>query len=93
LEAIRVVHAGQRYIPANVAIKMAEHVSRPEVTEREMEVLRRMARGESNKQIGNSLFISEGTVKTHVKSILTKLGAAGRTGAVAIASQRGSVQI
>jgi two-component system NarL family response regulator len=93
LEAIRVVGAGQRYIPANVAVKMAEHVSRPELTEREHEVLRRIARGDSNRDIGDSLFISEGTVKTHVKSILTKLGAAGRTEAVAIASQRGLVQI
>ncbi|HWQ93005.1 MAG TPA: response regulator transcription factor [Clostridia bacterium] len=92
-EAIRVVHAGQRYIPANVALKMAKHVSRPELTEREHEVLRRMARGESNKEIGNSLSISEGTVKTHVKSILSKLGVAGRTEAVATASQRGLVQI
>lgn len=93
LEAIRLVHAGQRYIPANVAIKMAEHVARPELTERELEVLRRMARGESNKEIGAALFISEGTVKTHVKSILTKLEAAGRTEAVAIASRRGLVKI
>jgi two-component system NarL family response regulator len=93
LEAIRLVHAGQRYIPANVAIKMAEHIARPELTEREMEVLRRMARGESNKEIGAALFISEGTVKTHVKSILTKLEAAGRTEAVAIAARRGLVKI
>ena len=93
LEAICVVHAGERYIPANVALKMAEHVSRPELTEREHEVLRRMARGESNKEIGNSLSISEGTVKTHVKSILSKLGVAGRTEAVAKAAQRGLVQI
>jgi two-component system NarL family response regulator len=93
LEAICVVHAGERYIPANVAFKMAEHVSRPELTEREHEVLRRMARGESNKEIGNSLSISEGTVKTHVKSILSKLGVAGRTEAVAKAAQRGLVQI
>lgn len=92
-EAIRLVHAGQRYIPANVAIKMANHVSRPALTEREHEVLRGMSRGRSNKEIGDSLSISEGTVKTHVKSILAKLGAAGRTEAVAIASQRGLVQI
>ena len=93
LEAIRVVHAGQRYIPAKIAIKMAEHVSRPALTVREHEVLRRMACGKSNKEIGESLFISEGTVKTHMKSILAKLGAAGRTEAIAIASQRGLVQI
>lgn len=91
LEAIRTVHAGCQYIPANIASKAAEHALKPQVTTREVEVLRHMARGASNKEIGAALFVSEGTVKTHVKSILAKLDAVSRTEAVTIAARRGMI--
>ena len=91
LEAIRTVHAGCQYIPANIASKAAEHALKPQVTTREVEVLRHMARGASNKEIGAALFVSEGTVKTHVKSILAKLEAVSRTEAVTIAARRGMI--
>jgi two-component system, NarL family, response regulator len=92
LEAIRAVHAGQKYIPADVASKAAEHALKPQVTSREIEVLQHMARGVSNKEIGAALFLSEGTVKTHVKSILAKLEAASRTEAVTVATRRGLIR-
>ncbi len=91
LEAIRAVHAGDSYIPADIASKAAEHALKPQVTAREVEVLQRMARGESNKEIGSALSVSEGTVKTHVKSILAKLDAISRTEAVTIAARRGII--
>lgn len=92
LEAIRAVHAGQKYIPADVAWKAAEHALKPQVTPREIEVLQHMARGVSNKEIGAALFLSEGTVKTHVKSILAKLEAVSRTEAVTVATRRGLIR-
>jgi DNA-binding NarL/FixJ family response regulator len=92
LEAIRAVHAGDRYLPAEIASKAAEHALKPEVSTREREVLERIARGESNKEIGAALHVSEGTVKTHVKSILTKLDAISRTEAVTIANRRGIIR-
>ena len=92
LEAIRTVHAGGRYLPAAIVSKVAEHALRPELTGREREVLQHMARGESNKEIGAALFVSEGTVKTHVKSILAKLDASSRTEAVTIATRRGIIR-
>jgi two-component system NarL family response regulator len=93
LEAIRTVHAGERYLPVAIASKVAEHALQPELTGREREVLQRMARGKSNKEIGAALSISEGTVKTHVKSILAKLDAVSRTEAVMIAAERGLVRL
>jgi two-component system NarL family response regulator len=92
LEAIRTVHAGERYLPAAIASKVAEHALQPELTGRERDVLQGMARGKSNKEIGVALSISEGTVKTHVKAILAKLDAVSRTEAVMIAAERGLVK-
>jgi two-component system, NarL family, response regulator len=92
LEAIRTVHAGQRYLPAAIVSKVAERALQPELTGREREVLQGMARGKSNKEIGLALSISEGTVKTHVKAILAKLDAVSRTEAVMIAAERGLVK-
>jgi DNA-binding NarL/FixJ family response regulator len=93
LETIRVVHAGKRRIPPEIAIEIAEHVADDALTEREIEVLRRVAAGKSNKVIAAELDISEGTVKTHMKSILPKLGANDRTHAVMIALKRGILDV
>jgi DNA-binding NarL/FixJ family response regulator len=89
LDTIRAVHAGKRRVPAEIATEIAEHVADDALTEREIEVLRRVAAGKSNKVIAAELDISEGTVKTHMKSILPKLDASDRTHAVMIALKRG----
>ena len=89
LETIRVVHAGKRRVPPEIATEIAEHVADDALTEREIQVLRRVAAGKSNKVIAAELDISEGTVKTHMKSILPKLDASDRTHAVMIALKRG----
>jgi DNA-binding NarL/FixJ family response regulator len=89
IETIRAVHAGKRRVPAEIATEIAEHVADDALTPREIEVLQRVAAGKSNKLIATELNISEGTVKTHMKSILPKLDAADRTHAVMIALKRG----
>lgn len=89
LEAIRAVHLGRRYIPPKIATELAEHCVEDELSEREIEVLREVAGGTSNKRIASRLSISEATVKAHMKSIMLKLGASDRTHAVSIASTRG----
>jgi two-component system NarL family response regulator len=91
-EAIRKVAAGQSLLQPAIASKLADSMARPELSEREFQVLQSMALGRSNKEIGQVLCISENTVKTHVKSILTKLEAIGRTEAIAIANRRGLIQ-
>jgi DNA-binding NarL/FixJ family response regulator len=93
IETIRAVHAGKRRVPAEIATEIAEHVADDALTEREIEVLRRVAAGKSNKLIAAELDISEGTVKTHMKSILPKLDASDRTHAVMIALKRGILDI
>jgi two-component system NarL family response regulator len=92
IEAVRTVYAGDRYLPAALASKVVERSLKPQLSAREAEVLQRMAAGESNKEIGAALFVSEGTVKTHVKSILSKLDAGSRMAAVSIATARGMVR-
>jgi DNA-binding NarL/FixJ family response regulator len=89
LDAIRAVHAGRRWIPAEVAQTLVEHLGQPGLSERELAVLSCAAGGNGNKQIGVRLGIAEDTVKTHMRAILTKLGAHDRTHAVAIAVKRG----
>jgi DNA-binding NarL/FixJ family response regulator len=89
LDAIRAVHLGRRYIPPKIATELAEHFAEDDLSEREIEVLREVARGTSNKIIAAHLFISEATVKAHMKNILMKLGASDRTHAVNIATTRG----
>jgi two-component system, NarL family, response regulator len=93
LECIRLVHEGRTYLPSGVATKLAERVAGSGLTERELDVLRLMATGKSNKEIGSALTVSEGTVKTHVNNILHKLNVSGRTEAVASAIKRGIVQL
>jgi two-component system NarL family response regulator len=93
MECIRQVHGGATCIPPMLAAKLAERVSGEALSSREIEVLQRMAAGKSNKEVGAELFISEGTVKTHVKSIFSKLDVVSRTGAVATATRRGLIQL
>jgi DNA-binding NarL/FixJ family response regulator len=89
LEAIRTVHSGRRYIPQKIAAELAEHYAEDDLSDREIEVLREVARGTSNKIIATRLSISEATVKAHMQNILLKLGASDRTHAVSIATTRG----
>jgi DNA-binding NarL/FixJ family response regulator len=93
VECVRRVYAGETYLPPLLAAKLAERVSGETLSAREIEVLQRMAAGKSNKEIGAELFISEGTVKTHVKSIFAKLDVVSRTEAVAAATRRGLIQL
>ena len=89
--AIRKVHAGARMIPGSVAERLAARMSSSELTGRELEVLRQIVDGKSNKEIGNALNISEATVKSHINNILSKLGVSDRTQAATTALQRGIV--
>ena len=93
LDAIRKVHAGETCIPPALGAKLASRMSGAAMTSREMDVLRLLARGRSNKEIGTTLFISETTVKTHVRSIFAKLNVLSRTEAIASANQRGLIQL
>ncbi len=92
-DAIRTVHAGKTRIPSVVAERLAERVSGTELTTRELEVLRLIVQGFSNKEIGNRLHISEATVKTHINNLLSKLGVSDRTQAATTALQRGLVHL
>jgi DNA-binding NarL/FixJ family response regulator len=93
VETIRSVHAGKRRIPPEIAVEMAEHHADDSLTEREIEVLREVAAGNANKMVADHLDISEETVKAHMRSILSKLGANDRTHAVTIALKRGIIEI
>ena len=89
LDTIRTVHAGRRHIPPEIAAELADHLVDDALSDREVDVLRRVATGHSNKIIASQLNLSEATVKGHMKSILSKLGANDRTHAVTIAMRRG----
>jgi two-component system NarL family response regulator len=93
LDAIRTVHAGQRRIPPEVASRLAERMFRSELSAREMEVLRLIVKGKSNKQIGTDLGVAEGTVKIHINNILSKLGVSDRTQAATFALQHGIIHL
>jgi DNA-binding NarL/FixJ family response regulator len=93
VKIIRRVHAGKKYIPPEVAANLAEHFSNDQLTPRETEVLARIAEGNRNRDIAERLFISEETVKVHIKHIMDKLGANDRTQAVAIAIRRGIIRL
>jgi DNA-binding NarL/FixJ family response regulator len=88
-ETIRLVHSGRKRIPPEIAKEIAEHAADDAITTRELDVLRGVANGSSNKVIASNLNISEHTVKNHLKSILSKLDANDRTHAVTIAMKRG----
>jgi DNA-binding NarL/FixJ family response regulator len=93
IDAIRKVHAGKKRIPPEIAAHLAEHFSDATLSERETEVLRHVAAGNRNREIAERLFISEETVKVHIKHIMEKLGASDRTQAVAIAVRRGIIHL
>jgi DNA-binding NarL/FixJ family response regulator len=92
-EVVRQVHAGKKRIPPEVAAHLAEHLSDEALTDRELEVLRHVATGSRNREIGEKLRISEETVKVHLKHIMEKLGATDRTAAVTIAVRRGFIEL
>src|SRR5580704_12884933 len=93
LEVIRQVHAGKKRVPPQLAAQLAEHMSDEALTTREIEVLSQIAEGNRNRDIGQKLFITEETVKVHIKHIMEKLGASDRTQAVAIAIRRGIIHL
>jgi DNA-binding NarL/FixJ family response regulator len=86
---IRDIHAGKRHIPSEIAAGLAEHVADDALTDREVDILRKVAGGTSNKIIASQLGVAEATIKCHMKSVLSKLGANDRTHAVTIAMKRG----
>lgn len=93
VEAIRAVHAGNRWVPSDIAVDLARHAGDEMLTEREIEVVRCIALGHSNREIGALLSVTEDTIKARVKSILLKLHARDRTHAVTISLQRGLLQL
>ncbi len=93
VDVIRQVQAGKKRIPTEIATHLAEHLSDEALTDREIEVLKHIAGGNRNRDIAERLFISEETVKVHIKHIMEKLGASDRTQAVAIAVRRGIIQL
>ncbi|MBE7385131.1 MAG: response regulator transcription factor [Leptolyngbya sp. SIO1E4] len=92
-EAIRKVHVGQKYIPADVAMKLAERLSSPQLTERETQILELMVQGKSNAEMAGELYISENTVKFHINNILIKLDVKNRGQAIVTAIQRGIIKV
>ena len=93
VQAIRKVHSGRKHLPPQVAENLAEHFSGDALSEREVEVLKRMAEGDRNRDIGERLSISEETVKVHIRHIMDKLGAKDRTQAVSIGIRRGVIHL
>jgi DNA-binding NarL/FixJ family response regulator len=93
VEVIRQVHAGKKRIPSHIAARLAEHLGDEALTSREIEVLSQVAGGNRNRDIAEKLFITEETVKVHIKHIMEKLGASDRTQAVAIGLRRGIIQL
>jgi DNA-binding NarL/FixJ family response regulator len=93
VDVIRKVHGGQKHIPNEVAAQLMEHLGAETLSKREVEVLQKVAAGNRNSDIAALLFISEETVKGHVKHIMEKLGASDRTEAVAIGIRRGFIHL
>jgi len=93
VEAIQTVHAAKRYIPRVIASRLAERMMRSDLTARELEILKMLSKGLTNKQIGHALGISDNTVKNHVNSIIEKLEVSDRTEAATTAIQRGLITV
>ena len=93
MDCIRRVYAGETSVPVHLVAKLADRVSGETLSKREIEVLKLMAQGKSNKEIGSALFISEGTVKSHGKAIFAKMNVVSRTEAVADATRRGLIRL
>ena len=93
IATIRAVHAGKSHIPPAIAERLAERMGEQDLTQREFEVLEQIVHGKSNKEIGAELDVSEATVKTHINSLLGKLGVTDRTQAATAAIQRGIVPL
>jgi DNA-binding NarL/FixJ family response regulator len=93
LETIRQVHTGKKVVAPEIARELAEHMADEPLSEREVEVLRHVAAGNRNREIGERLYIAEDTVKVHLKHIMTKLGANDRTQSVTIAARRGIINL
>jgi DNA-binding NarL/FixJ family response regulator len=93
LDAIRQVHKGKKSVPPEIAAGIAEHFNEEPLSDREVDVLRHVAEGNRNRDIGKKLFISEETVKVHVRHIMGKLGASDRTQAIAIGARRGFIHL
>ena len=92
VEAVRRVHQGERYLPQAIAARLADRLIRPQLTPREIDVLRLASRGRTNKEMAAAMFISEETVKSHMKSLFLTLGVHDRTQAVAVSIQRGLIR-
>jgi DNA-binding NarL/FixJ family response regulator len=92
-EAIRQVHAGKRRVPVELAAQLAEHMGDEGLSQREIAVLKLVAEGTRNREIGERLFVTEETIKVHIRHIMEKLRAKDRTQAVAIAVRRGIIQL
>jgi two-component system, NarL family, response regulator len=93
IAAVRKIHQGDRYLPQAIAARLADRLIRPSLTPRELDVLRLVSRGRTNKEMASAMFISEETVKTHMKSLFLKLGVHDRAEAVSVSLQRGIIRL
>lgn len=93
IAAVRKIHQGERYLPQAVAARLADRLIRPSLTPRELDVLRLVSRGRTNKEMASAMFISEETVKSHMKSLFQKLGVHDRAEAVSVSLQRGIIRL
>lgn len=93
VDAITTVHAGKRYVPGHIASRLAERMMRTDLTARELEILKMLAKGPTNKEIAQALGISDNTVRNHVNSIIEKLEVSDRTEAATTAIHRGLISV
>jgi len=93
VSALRQVHSGERYLPHSIATRLADRLVRPTLTPRELDVLRLVAKGRTNKELASAMFVSEETVKTHMKALFLKLGVHDRAEAVSVSLKRGIIRL